>query len=33
GMGLPNMKKYSDYFEIDSQKGKGTRVYMIIYNK
>lgn len=33
GMGLPNMKKYSDYFEIDSQKGKGTKVYMIIYNK
>jgi len=33
GMGLPNMKKYSDYFEIESQKGKGTRVYMVIYNK
>lgn len=33
GMGLPNMKKYSDHFEIFSEKGKGTRVYMVVYNK
>ncbi len=33
GMGLPNMKKYSDYFEIESQKGSGTRVYMVVLNK
>ncbi len=28
GMGLPNMKKYTDHFEIESQLGKGTRVFM-----
>ncbi len=28
GMGLPNMKKYSDEFHIESQKGKGTTVKM-----
>ncbi len=28
GMGLPNMKKYTDYFEIESELGKGTRVFM-----
>lgn len=28
GMGLPNMKKYSDDFEISSEVGKGTRVFM-----
>lgn len=33
GMGLPNMKKYSDHFEIESQKGTGTRVYMVVFNK
>lgn len=32
GMGLPNMKKYSDVFDIISEKGKGTRVYMAVYN-
>lgn len=26
GMGLPNMKKYSDYMHIDSTVGKGTTV-------
>ncbi|WP_422444669.1 ATP-binding protein [Thermoanaerobacterium sp. DL9XJH110] len=30
GMGLPNMKKFSDIFEINSIVGKGTRVRMII---
>lgn len=28
GMGLPNMKKYSDYMEITSTVGVGTRVVM-----
>lgn len=31
GMGLPNMKKNSDEFKIDSVPGEGTRVEMIIY--
>jgi len=30
GMGLPNMKKFSDEFDIDSVVGKGTRVRMVI---
>ncbi|HHW01617.1 MAG TPA: anti-sigma regulatory factor [Thermoanaerobacterales bacterium] len=30
GMGLPNMKKFSDIFEISSVIGKGTKVRMII---
>ncbi|MFY9413450.1 MAG: ATP-binding protein, partial [Tepidanaerobacteraceae bacterium] len=30
GMGLPNMKKFSDFFEIDSELGKGTKVRMVI---
>lgn len=30
GMGLPNMKKFSDIFEIDSVVGKGTQVRMVI---
>ncbi|MBR5236816.1 MAG: ATP-binding protein [Clostridia bacterium] len=30
GMGLPNMKKYSDSMTIESQVGKGTTVTMII---
>lgn len=29
GMGLPNMKKYSDEFHIDSKKGGNTTVSMI----
>lgn len=28
GMGLPNMKKYTDYMHIDSEVGKGTTVTM-----
>ncbi|MEJ2586295.1 MAG: ATP-binding protein [Deltaproteobacteria bacterium] len=31
GMGLPNIKKNSDELEIDSEKGKGTRL-KIIFN-
>ncbi|GBD99987.1 serine/threonine-protein kinase RsbT [bacterium BMS3Abin07] len=31
GMGLPNMKKNSDVFRIDSAPGEGTTVKMIIY--
>lgn len=30
GMGLPNMKKYSDNLEIDTKIGKGTTVTMTI---
>lgn len=30
GMGLPNMKKVSDEFEIYSEKGKGTFIKMVI---
>ena len=30
GMGLPNMKKFTDIFEIDSVVGKGTKVRMFI---
>ncbi len=28
GMGLPNMKRYTDYMHIDSEVGKGTTVTM-----
>jgi len=31
GMGLPNMKKNSDEFKIDSVVGEGTTVEMIIH--
>lgn len=31
GMGLPNMKKYSDEFQIESQPGVGTTVTMKVY--
>ncbi len=31
GMGLPNMKKYSDEMNIDSVLGEGTTVKMIFY--
>jgi serine/threonine-protein kinase RsbT len=31
GMGLPNMKRNCDEFEIESEVGKGTRVRMVIY--
>ena len=30
-MGLPNMKRCSDEFQIESQKGKGTTVTSTIY--
>ena len=28
GMGLPNMKKYSDHMEIDTRLGEGTKITM-----
>ena len=31
GMGLPNMKKYSDEMTIDSVVGQGTTLKMIVY--
>ena len=31
GMGLPNMKRYTDRMEIESQVGKGTTVTMEVY--
>lgn len=31
GMGLPNMKKYSDEMEITSVIGEGTTVHMVVY--
>lgn len=30
GMGLPNMKRYSDTLDVDSRVGEGTKVTMII---
>lgn len=33
GMGLPNMKKYSDNLHITSEVGKGTKVEIIILLK
>ncbi len=30
GMGLPNMKRYSDSMEIESALGKGTRIVMTV---
>ncbi|WHH59216.1 ATP-binding protein [Petroclostridium sp. X23] len=30
GMGLPNMKKYTDHMDITSEIGKGTKVEMIV---
>ncbi len=33
GMGLPNMKKYSDEFYIESEPGKGTTVKLTVYFK
>lgn len=33
GMGLPNMKKYSDEMYIDTEIGTGTTVKLIIYPK
>ena len=31
GMGLPNMKQYTDEMEIDSILGEGTTVFMTVY--
>lgn len=31
GMGLPNMKKYSDQMEIDTRIGEGTKITMTVY--
>ena len=33
GMGLPNMKKYSDELNISTEIGVGTRVELIVYLK
>jgi len=33
GMGLPNMKKYTDDFELSSEVGKGTEVKMKVFMK
>lgn len=33
GMGLPNIKKYSDEMEIDSTVGVGTTITVKVYNK
>ena len=33
GMGLPNMKKYSDEMRLNSKVGEGTIVYMTVYVK
>ena len=30
GMGLPNMKKYADEFNIESEVGKGTHIKMVV---
>ena len=30
GMGLPNMKKYTDNMKIESEVGKGTTIYMTV---
>ena len=30
GMGLPNMKKYTDTMEIDTRIGEGTRITMAV---
>ena len=30
GMGLPNIKRNSDVFHVDSQTGQGTRLEIII---
>jgi len=31
GMGLPNIKKYTDSMRIETELGKGTKVYMTVY--
>lgn len=33
GMGLPNMEKNADQIEVESERGKGTRVRMVFFIK
>ena len=33
GMGLPNMKRYTDYMQIDSEVGVGTKIVMRVNSK
>lgn len=33
GMGLPNIKKFTDHLTIQSEIGKGTMLEMLLYNK
>jgi anti-sigma regulatory factor (Ser/Thr protein kinase) len=33
GMGLPNMEKNADRIEVESERGKGTRVRMVFFIK
>ena len=33
GMGLPNIKKYSDEFRLDTELGVGTTLYLTVYMK
>ncbi len=33
GMGLPNIKKYSDVMDIDTRIGEGTKLKIVIYAK
>ncbi len=33
GMGLPNMKKYTDEMKITTELGKGTKVELVVNNK
>lgn len=31
GMGLPNIKKYTDEMRIETERGKGTKVFMTVF--
>lgn len=31
GMGLPNMKKYTDYMKVESEVNKGTKISMTVF--
>ncbi len=33
GMGLPNMKRYADKLDIETEVGKGTTVSIVVYLK
>ena len=33
GMGLPNMKRYADKLEIETEVGKGTTIIIVVYLK